>query len=180
MRNAMDVAREAKYTRLANGDWSIEGAAIIFKNFGGEPTQFNPNGGKRTFALVVPQDIADKLVEEGWNVKHRPPREEGDDDLFYTEIVVNLESTYPPRLHLVTRYSTRETMLDLDATTISELDKNVLFDVDIVVHPYVHGRANASGATVKGYLKTLYATMEPPMDFGGKYERFYDTNPEEG
>ena len=179
MRNATDIAKEAQYTRLANGDLEVRGAAIIYKNFSGEPTQFNPSGGKRTFALVVPQDIADKLVEDGWNVKHRPPREEGDDEMFYTEIVVNLNSQFPPKLHLVTRYGDRETKIDIDETNIDELDKNFLIDIDLIVHPYAHGRMNAAGATVKGYLKTLWATQEPPMEFGGKYDRFYTMDQEE-
>ena len=179
MRNATDVAKEAKYTRLANGDLEVQGAAIIYKNFSGEPTQFNPSGGKRTFALVVPQDIADSLVADGWNVKHRPPREEGDDPMFYTEVVVNLNSMFPPNLHLVTVYGERANMIELNEDNISELDKNILVNVDVIIHPYNHGRINAAGATVKGYLKTLYATMEPPMDFGGKYERFYNANDEE-
>lgn len=179
MRNATDIAKEAKYNRLANGDLAVEGAAVIYKNFGGEPTNFNPSGGKRTFALVLPQYMADSLVEEGWNVKHRPPREEGDEDMYYTEIVVNLNSMFPPKLHLVIRHGDRETMIDLDDVNITELDKNLLTNIDLIIHPYNHGRANAAGATVKGYLKTLYATMEPPMDFGGKYDRFYNASPEE-
>ena len=181
MRNATEVAKEAKYTRLANGDLAVEGAAIIYKNFSGDPTTFNPSGGKRTFSLVVPQDIADSLVEEGWNVKHRSPREEGDDDMFYTEVVVNLNSQFPPKLHLITKFGERERIMELNEDNVSELDKNYLKVVDLVIHPYNHGRMNAAGATVKGYLKTLYATMEPASDFGGKYDRFYmgDDEPEE-
>lgn len=173
MRNATDIAKQAKYTRMANGDLAVEGAAIIYKNFSGDPTAFNPAGGKRTFALVVPQNVADDLVEDGWNVKHRPPREEGDDDMYYTEVVVNLASQFPPKLCLIVCFGERKKMIELNEENVSELDKNFLSNVDLIIHPYAHGRANAAGATVKGYLKTLYATQEPISDFGGKYDQFY-------
>lgn len=171
---AVEVANRAQYTKLNNGDLSVEGAAIIYKNFAGAPTNFNPNGGKRTFALVLTRSVADMLVEEGWNVKHRPPRDEGDDDLYYTEIVLNMESEYPPRVNLLTRYGDRENLVKLDSETVGLLDNSILVDIDLVIHPYRHGRANAAGATVKGYLKVMYATTEPYMDFGGKYDRFYE------
>lgn len=174
MRNATEIANQATYTFLANGDLSIEGAAVIHKNFSGKPTEFNPAGGKRTFCVVVPQEVADHLVDQGWNVKHRMPRDEGDDELFFTEIVVNLDSMYPPKLNLITRYADREAMLALDENTINELDENRLLDIDLIIHPYVHGRSNAAGATVKGYLKTLYAVQDKPVEFGGKYARFYE------
>lgn len=172
--SAVDVANQAVYTILSNGDLSVEGAAIIYRNFAGEPTKFNPQGGKRTFALVLNQPIADRLVDMGWNVKHRPPREEDDDDLYYTEIVVNMGSDYPPRVNLVTKYGDKESMIRLDEETLNLLDNTIITNVDLIIHPYIHGRSNAAGATVKGYLKTLYATSEPIMDFGGKYERFYE------
>ena len=174
MRNATKIAEQATYTFLANGDLSVEGAGIIYKNFSGEPTQVNPAGGKRTFGLVVTQEVADRLVEQGWNVKHKPPREEGDDELFYTEIVVNMDSMYPPKLNLVTVYGNKEAMIPLTADNVGELDRNILKDVDLVIHPYSHGRSNAAGSTVKGYLKTLYATQDNQIDFGGKYARFYE------
>ncbi len=172
--SAVDVANKADYSFLANGDLVVEGGAIIYRNFAGQPTKFNPTGGKRTFALVVPQQVADQLVDRGWNVKHRPPRDEEEDDMFWTEIVVNLESEFPPRINLVTRYGERENMTPLTADNVSLLDTSILTNIDLVIHPYAHGRTNAAGATVKGYLKTMYATTEPVVDFGGKYSRFME------
>lgn len=178
MRNATNVAKEAKYVMLANGDLSVEGAAIIYKNFSGTATHFNPAGGKRTFSLVIPQDVADQLVANGWNIKVRRSEDSPEDDMYYTEIVVNLESMYPPKIYLITRFADRETMTELDKDSVNELDNNFLHDIDVIIHPFNHGRTNAAGATVKGYLKTLYATISPKMDFSGKYNRFFI--PEDG
>lgn len=170
---ASDVAKEAKYTRLSNGDLEVQGAGIIYKNFSGAPTQFNPAGGKRTFSLVLPKELADDLADDGWNVRRRPAKDEGDEDMYYTEIVVNMDSQYPPKLHLLFKYGEQEKLVLLTEDSLSELDDNLLEDVDVIIHPFNHGRVNSSGATVKGYLKALYATQVPSIEFGGKYNRFY-------
>ncbi len=170
---ATDIAKEAKYTRLANGDLVVEGAAIIYKNFSGNPTRFKSDGGKPTFSLVVPQTIADELVADGWNVKEKPPVEEGDESVFYTEIVVNMNSTYPPRIHILTKSGNNEATVDITEDNLHELDKNALTDIVLTIHPYVHGRANAKGSTVKGYLKSMYATQYKVVDYCGQYEKYY-------
>ena len=171
---ATDIAKEAKYVRLANGDLSVEGAAIIYKNFSGNPTNVNPSGGKRTFALVVPQSVADDLVAEGWNVKQKAPAEEGDEPMFYTEIVVNMNSQYPPKLHLLTKSGERESIIDLDENTINELDRNALTDIVMTIRPYQHGRYNAAGSTVKGYLQSMFATQHKTVEYCGMYEKYYN------
>lgn len=172
MSRATEIAKTARYTRRPNGDLSVEGAAIIYKNFSGRPTPINPAGGKRTFNLVVPKELADDLVSEGWNVKYRPPREEGDDDMFYTEIVVRMDSQYPPKMFLIFERADGSNMIQLNEETVHELDDNRLKNVDLIIHPFAHGRVNAAGSTVKGYLTALYATQDPMLDFDGKYERF--------
>ena len=171
---ATDIAKEAKYIRLGNGDLTVEGAGIIYKNFSGNPTSFNPSGGKPTFALVIPQELADDLVNEGWNVKEKQPQEEGDESMFYTEIVVNMASQYPPRIHLLTKSGNNETMVDITEDTLHELDDNALTDIVLTIHPYLHGRANAKGSTVKGYLKSMFATQYKAVDYCGPYEKYYN------
>ena len=56
----------------------IEDARIIYRNFEGVASKFNREG-DRNFAVIVPNDeIKDILVEAGWNVKIKPPRDEDD------------------------------------------------------------------------------------------------------
>ena len=44
----------------------IEGARIVFRNLSGKPDKFNPQGGKRTFAVVIDDpEFAQSLKEEG-------------------------------------------------------------------------------------------------------------------
>ena len=49
----------------------LEGAIIKFKNFTGEQRQYNP-AGQRNFVLLLPDELAQQLAVEGWNVKWKP------------------------------------------------------------------------------------------------------------
>jgi hypothetical protein len=56
----------------------IDDAKIIFRNFAGRGDKFNREG-DRNFAVMIPdEDMANELADRGWNVKIKPPREDGD------------------------------------------------------------------------------------------------------
>lgn len=182
---------ESKFELLMNGNLNVENAAMIYKNFTGKPTFVNPQGGKRTFSLALGRDIAEKLNDMGWNVKVKEVRdqlEEGektrtvnfgdyvtsyqtefDHALIYTEIVVNEDSEYPPKIFKVSEFNGEKTMALIPPEQWFRLDESELVNVDIVIHPYQHGRSIANPNAKKGYLKSMYAMAVPVSDFGGKY-----------
>lgn len=193
--NYIDAIRiannESKYDILINGNLNVENAVMIFKNFAGNSTRFNPQGGKRTFSLVVSPEMAARLDESGWNVKVKEVRDqlnEGeqtqtvgyadymashldsfDHAMFYTEIVVNEHSEYPPKIYRVSEFDGEKTMALVPPQQWKQMDESELVNVDLVIHPYNHGRNIANPDAKKGYLKTMYATMVAVNDFGGKY-----------
>lgn len=167
----MSQAKESKFAVLQNGDIAIEHAVLIWRNFEGRPSKFTPQPGRRSVCVVLTEEQGLALREQGWNVKSRPPRDEDDDSLYYTEIMVNLASKYPPKVFLCTESGGKKSMVRLDETDIKTLDDCELENVDLVIHPYEHG-ITSGGSTIKGYLRSLYAIPAPNTDFGSKYSDY--------
>ena len=185
------ASNESKFELLINGNLNVERAAMIYKNFSGKPTRVNPQGGKRTFSLVLNREFAEKLNDLGWNVKVKEVRDqlaegemtrtvslqdyianyqtEFDHALMYTEIVVNENSEYPPKIYKVSEFNGEKTMALVPPDQWYRMDESELMNVDVSIHPYTHGRSIANPDAKKGYLKTMYAMAVPVNDFGGKY-----------
>ena len=97
----------------------IDEAMITYRNFSGAPSQFNREG-DRNFALIIPNmDIADALIKAGWNVKVKPPREEGDDPFITLAVKIKF-SDFGPNVYL--RVGENGRRLKLDEESISRLD----------------------------------------------------------
>ena len=95
---------------------SVENARIFFRNFAGKEKKFNP-AGKRNFCLALDDDTAERLADQGWNVKTLPPREPDDDPRPYLQVDVRFEN-YPPNIYVIC--GGKKTKLDED--TVSSLD----------------------------------------------------------
>ena len=144
---------------------TIEGARIIFRNFRGEASQFN-RAGDRNFCVVLDRETADMLTADGWNVKVKPPREEGDDELIYMKVKVAF-GNYPPVIKMVT--SKGATPLNED--TVMMLDTAAIENVDLIISPYEYEVNKKHG--VAAYLKKMYVTIQED-DLDKKYARFDD------
>ena len=118
-------------TFAPRGILQIDDARIIFRNFRGEASKYNREG-DRNFAVVIDtEEMADALVKEGWNVKIRDPREEGDDPFIYLPVKVKFNDR-GPQVYLVTGDRSNK----LDEESVGMLD-----DIDIVscsmdIRPY--------------------------------------------
>ena len=82
-------------TFAPRGILQIDDARIIFRNFRGEGSPYNREG-DRNFALIIPtEEMADELVAEGWNVKKKDPREEGDDPFIFLPVKIKFNDRGP-------------------------------------------------------------------------------------
>lgn len=130
----------------------MEGVEIIFRNFSGRITQYNQNG-ERNFGVILPDDIAEAMARDGWNVKVLNPREEGDEPRSWLPVEVKFKGR-PPQVFMIT--SRGRTGLGEDE--VSLLDHADISKVDLIVNPYEWVVNNKGG--IKAYLKSLYVTVE--------------------
>lgn len=165
---------ECEFTFLERGDFRVSNALVFYRNFEGRPTNINPEGGKSTFCLALPDDVADMLADRGWNVKIRMPRNEGDIPVKYTECVVNMGSVTPPRVEFITNFNGIETTTPLTTqSSLKRLDEARLARIDLYIWPYKHDR---KPYTFKGYANGIKAWQANVQNYGGLFD---DEHPEE-
>lgn len=143
----------------------ISDARIVYRNFRGEAGKFNREG-DRNFSVVIPnQEIADALINEGWNVKIKPPREEGDEPFMVLPVKVKFNAK-GPRVYLVTG----EHHNKLDEETIDCLDSIDILSVDLIIRPYDWEVNGKTGRTA--YLQS----MQVDQDVDNISARFEEIN----
>ena len=80
-------------TFAPKGILQIDDAKIVYRNFRGEGSKYNREG-DRNFSLVIPnREIADRLIEDGWNVKVKPSVNEGEDEFITLPVKVKFKLT---------------------------------------------------------------------------------------
>lgn len=145
-----------KINFASRGVVQIDEARIIYRNFAGAPSKFNREG-DRNFAVVIEdQDIAEALAEKGWNVKIKPPREEGDEPFMFLPVKVKFNDR-GPRVYLQNSLGGRN-RVTLDEDTVGILDNVDITNVDLDIRPYDWDVQGKTGRTA--YLQSICVTQE--------------------
>ena len=143
----------------------IEDARIIYRNFEGVASKFNREG-DRNFAVIVPNDeIKDILVEAGWNVKIKPPRDEEDTPFMFIPVKVKFNNRGPAAY-----LRSGETVTRLNEETIGILDEIDIQSVSMDLRPYDWNVNGKTGRTA--YLQAI--------DVIQNIDRFGDMYAQEG
>lgn len=123
---------EVKRAKLARRDVTLKNAQITYRNFEGREDDFN-KAGDRNFCVLLDVVTADILEREGYNIKRKPPLEEGGDPWIYLKVKVNFKGR-PPTVALISRRKgTRNT---LTAETVELADHADFETCDITISPY--------------------------------------------
>lgn len=135
-------------TFAPRGILQIDDARICFRNFAGVADKYNREG-DRNFALIIEtEEMAEALKAKGWNVKIKPPREEGDDPFIYLPVKVKFNDR-GPNIYLKTGRATNK----LDEDTVSRLDRIDIVGVYMDIRPYDWEVQEKKGRTA--YLQAM-------------------------
>lgn len=142
-----------KVTFAPKGILQIDDARIIYRNFSGEGSKFNREG-DRNFSLIIDDPaVADELVAQGWNVKIREPREEGDNPFIHLPVKVKFNER-GPRIYLITGDRRNE----LDEESVGILDNVDIISIDLDIRPYDWEVNGKTGRTA--YLHSMRVIQE--------------------
>lgn len=138
----------------------IENAKLIFRNFEGAVSQYNRDG-NRSFGVLLDREVADKMIDDGWNVKELPEREEGDDPQPWLQVKVNTKNSIP-----VINLVTKKGITRLYEDTLKIIDSAEIEICDLIISPYEWNVNGKSG--VSAYLYQAYITIRE-TDLDSKY-----------
>lgn len=145
----------------------MEGVRIIFRNFKGEPSEYNREG-VRTFGVILPDALAEVMANDGWNVKFLKPNEEEQEAGIeqgpaWLPVEAAFDKGRPPKIVMITSRGkttlTEGIVEELDAVDIAVDDQTELPKCDMIVRPYFWTNAMGNSG-VKAYLKSMFVTIE--------------------
>jgi hypothetical protein len=139
----------------------IEDARIIYRNFTGVGSKYNREG-DRNFGVIIPdQEICDALVNQGWNVKIKPPREDGEEPFMFLPVKIKFNERGP-----AIYVKSGESVTRLNEDTVGMIDDIDIVSVDLDLRPYDWEVNGKTGRTA--YLQSMNVIQNIDR-FGAKY-----------
>lgn len=150
-----------RLTFAPRGRIQIDDAIIIYRNFSGIGSKYNREGDRNFAVLIQDQDIADQLVEAGWNVKIKPPHKDGDEPFMYLPVKIKFNDR-GPTAYLVT--GNKQVRMSED--TVGCFDRMDILAVNLDIRPYDWEVNGAVGRTA--YLEGIEVFQDVDR-FAAKY-----------
>ena len=143
----------------------IDDARIVYRNFSGIGSKFNREGDRNFSVVIEDQEVADALIEAGWKVKIKLPREEGDLPFMHLPVKIKFNDR-GPAVYLKSGAKT----VRLDEESIDCLDNVDILAVDLDIRPYDWEVNGKTGRTA--YLQSIHITQEVDR-FAERYDDEY-------
>ena len=156
--------RERKY---------FDDATIVLRNFAGKPSQYNAAGNRNFCVVIDDPDEAQRLKEEGWNVKTFRQSDPDREPDHYIQVAVNFGGYRPCKIVLIE--GRKRTALDED--NVGLLDRADIERVDFSVNPS-YWEKNDGSTGIKAYLDSMYVTLEED-ELAKRYAEYEDCGDED-
>ena len=158
------MAKDIRF--MQNGVVQFDEASIIFRNFSGTASKYNREG-DRNFAIVIEnEEDAQRLSDNGWNVKVKE-REDGTLDM-HLPVKIKFNERGPA----VYLKSGAGDPIRLDEDSVGCLDNIDILSVDVDVRPFdweVNGKTGRAA-----YLQCLFVTQNVTDRFRDRYSKPQD------
>lgn len=142
-----EVARPASAKHII-----MENVRIIFKNFTGLEGTYN-RAGDRNFGVLIENETAAAMEQNGWPIKYLRPREEEDLPQAWLKVKIKLDSVKPPRIVLITSRGRTE----LPDELVGMIDWAEIANVDLKIRRFDWDFNGKQGTTA--YLESIYVTI---------------------
>lgn len=140
------------YSIAPRGILQIDDARIAYRNFAGVGSKFNREGDRNFSVIITDENVANDLIEDGWNVRIKPPRDEDDTPFMHLPVKVKFNDR-GPRVYLITNGR----KVELDEESVGCLDKIDILSVDLDIRPYNWEVNGKTGRTA--YLQAIRVTQ---------------------
>lgn len=135
-------------------DIEIENAQIkwAFSHFDGRADTFNDEG-DHNFTVIIPEEHAKQLMDEGWNIKVMDGYEEGDPQEYLLKVKISYKYE-APRIYLIKG----ERKFRADQTDLVDIKRSTTEQIDLIITPSRWVNGNRTG--VSAYVKEMYAKIK--------------------
>jgi hypothetical protein len=134
-------------------DIELEDAQIKwgFSHFDGREDTFNAEG-DHNFTVILPEETAKKLLDEGWNVREIEGYEEGDPPEYTLKVKISYRFE-PPKVFLIKG----DRKIRADERDLADITRATCDQIDVIITPsrWVHGQNSG----ISAYVKELYAKV---------------------
>ncbi len=145
---------------------TIENTKFIFEtNFSGDPRRDKYGSDRRCCNIIIPDQLAEELIDEGFNVRWTDPKDGEYEKAYFIRAVVNYDSKYPPRIYLVSGENPPEL---LNSESVCIIDNMYIKNVNVILSKYYNDKNDKWSF----YVRTMYVEQELDSDpFAARYRR---------
>lgn len=140
-------------TFAPRGILQMDNVRIVYRNFSGLGSKFNREGDRNFSVIIEDEDMARELIDAGWNVKIKEPRDEGDIPFMHLPVKIKFNDR-GPNVYL----QSGGNRVKLDEESVSCLDDVDILNVDLDLRPYDWEVNGKNGRTA--YLHSMCVTQE--------------------